>query len=203
MFLRSIDTVALLFLILLFPIPFFWLLIHAVIGFWRRFGRRAFWVALPVWVVSGALLVVGRHRIFAERFHRPAWTWIAGAGLLFLGFWLERQTHQAFGLRRLVGLPELQPGHPSSGVVRSGVYRYLRHPRYLQYMSTLLAFAFLTGAAGYFLLAILSVLLYQVVARLEERELRALYGNAYEDYARHVPRFLPRLARKREPQTSP
>ena len=34
-----------------------------------------------------------------------------------------------------------------------------------------------------------------VVVRLEEHELRERFGQAYEDYARGVPRFAPRLGR--------
>jgi len=46
---------------------------------------------------------------------------------------------------------------------------------------------------GIFLLAILTILLYLIVAPLEERQLREHYGSEYEGYARAVPRFLPRL----------
>jgi len=62
-------------------------------------------------------------------------------------------------------------------------------------------FAVLTGAKGFFLLAILTILLYQVVAPLEERELREHYGAQYERYARAVPRFVPRLSWKSTPRT--
>jgi len=201
LFLRAVDLLALILLMAIFPIPFFWFLVHPAIGFWRRVGTRSYWIALPVWGVLGLLLVAERHWVFAGRIPRSAWSWAVGAALCFLVVWLERQVARELGLRRLIGLPELKPSHPSSALIRSGVYRYVRHPRYLEYLAALLAFAAYTGSAGYFSLAILSVLLYQVVAPLEERELRARYGKAYEDYAREVPRFLPRLVRRREPQT--
>ena len=35
-----------------------------------------------------------------------------------------------------------------------------------------------------------------VVIRFEERELRALFGEQYEAYAKAVPRFIPSLRRK-------
>ncbi|MBZ5566049.1 MAG: hypothetical protein LAP13_26980 [Acidobacteriia bacterium] len=68
-------------------------------------------------------------------------------------------------------------------------------------MLTLLSMALLTGARGIFLLAILSILLYQVVAPLEERELLDQYGPPYAAYRESVPRFLPRLWRKTPFQT--
>ncbi|MBZ5516232.1 MAG: hypothetical protein LAN62_15550 [Acidobacteriia bacterium] len=45
------------------------------------------------------------------------------------------------------------------------------------------------------MLAILTVLMYLIVAPLEERELGQQYGREYETYRREVPRFLPRLRR--------
>jgi protein-S-isoprenylcysteine O-methyltransferase Ste14 len=86
-------------------------------------------------------------------------------------------------------------------VVSSGIYRYVRHPRYLEYMLTFLGLAFLTGAAGIFVLAIATILLYLVVAPLEERELREAFGPHYDAYAREVPRFIPRLRPTIKPPT--
>jgi hypothetical protein len=42
------DEFALAWLILTSRVPFFWLLIHPAVYFWRWVGSRAFWVALPV-----------------------------------------------------------------------------------------------------------------------------------------------------------
>ena len=103
--------------------------------------------------------------------------------------------HRDFGLRRLAGLPEMNPGRYPEGMVKSGIYSWVRHPRYLEYMLSFFGLGLLTGATGIFLLAIVTVLLYLIVTPLEERELREHYGEGYEAYARAVPRFLPRLRR--------
>lgn len=200
LFLQAIDNLALFLLIAIFPIPFFWFVIHPAIDFWRRAGIRWYFIALPVWGGFGILLSSERQWVFAGRIPRSAWMWAVGAALLLFVIWLEMKRRRTFSHQVLLGIPELTPGHPAGGLVRSGVYAYVRHPRYLQCMMTLFAFAALTGSAGYFSLAVLTVLLYQIVAPLEERELRARYGKAYEDYAREVPRFLPRLGRRRDPQ---
>jgi protein-S-isoprenylcysteine O-methyltransferase Ste14 len=70
----------------------------------------------------------------------------------------------------------MNPGRCPGGVVRSGICAHLRHPRYLEYMLSLLGLAFLAGAVGIFLLAIVSILLYHIVAPLQELELREQYG---------------------------
>ena len=192
---KSIDVIALLYAMAYFPAPLFWLVIHGGIHFWRRFGNRSFWVALPLWIASGTSLFLARHWLLAGRFHRNALTWTAGLALIAAGLALGRLVHRDFGLRRLAGLPEMNPGRYPEGMVKSGIYSWVRHPRYLEYMLSFFGLGLLTGATGIFLLAIVTVLLYLIVTPLEERELREHYGEGYEAYARAVPRFLPRLRR--------
>jgi protein-S-isoprenylcysteine O-methyltransferase Ste14 len=202
-FLRGVDYLALFFLLLVLWIPFYWFVIHPGIRFWRRVGNRAFWIAVPVWWGFAAALILSRHWLFAHRLERNALTWGAGALLFITAVWLEGQTRHTFGFRRLVGLPELHPEHRLSGVVRTGVYARVRHPRYLAYMLMVGSMALLTGAPAIFLLAILNVLLYHILAPLEERELLDQYGLSYDVYRRSVPRFVPRLGRGPEAQNSP
>ena len=201
-FLQLIDDVALIYLVLLLWIPFYWLVFHAAIRFWRRVGNRAFAVVLPVWLIFAAGIFIGRHALFARRLERSPLTWVVGGVIFFVASWLDVQTRHAFGWRRLVGLPELNPEHRLCGVIRTGVYGRIRHPRYLLYMLMILSMAFLTGAEAIFLLAFLSILLYQVVAPLEERKLLDQYGPQYDDYRRSVPRFVPHLRRTPETRIS-
>jgi protein-S-isoprenylcysteine O-methyltransferase Ste14 len=202
LFLHIVDFVAVFYLILLLWIPFFWFVFHPAIGFWRRVGNRAFWVALPVWLIFAACILVARHRLFAMRIERNELTWAAGALLFVLANWLDTQTRHTFGWRRLAGLAEINPQHRLCGVVRSGVYGRVRHPRYLLYMLMILSMAFLTGAVAIFLLAILNILLYQILAPLEERELLDQYGPQYEAYRQSVPRFVPHFGRTPEARIS-
>jgi protein-S-isoprenylcysteine O-methyltransferase Ste14 len=195
LFLRLVDLVALFYLVMLLWIPFYWFVFHPGIRFWRRVGNRAFWVALPVWLIFALGIIIGRHQIFQRRWERSPLTWFVGGVLFIVASWLDVQTRNTFGWRRLVGLAELNPQHRLSGVVRTGVYGHVRHPRYLLYMLMILGMAFLTGAQLIFLLAFLNILLYQVLAPFEERELLDQYGPQYEEYRRSVPRFLPHLRR--------
>lgn len=190
---KLLDAVALGYALLFFPAPIFWLIFHPAIRFWRRFGRRAFWVALPVWVVCDAALILLRHHLLAVRVERNALTWTLGTALILAALWIGRRVFREFGWRRLSGLPEILRERDKGSVVSSGIYSRVRHPRYLEYMLTFLGLAFLTGAAGIFVLAFATILLYLIVAPLEERELREAFGPAYEAYAREVPRFIPRL----------
>ena len=191
-----LDVAAFLYALAFFPAPFFWLLIHPAIEFWRRKGNRAYWVALPAWAGMGWALYLVRAPLFAHRLDRGALTWVLGCSVLALVAWLDRQVFREFSVRRLIGLPEFHPERGGDEVVRAGIYAHLRHPRYLGYILTFFGLGLLTGALGIFALAIVTVLMYVIVAPFEERELRKRYGAAYDAYAREVPRFIPRLRRK-------
>ncbi len=197
---KGVDALALGFALLLAPGPFFWLIVHPGIRFWRRFGNRAFWVALPLWLMFGAALAEWRGWLFGARLPRNLFTWILGAGLIALALVMERAVRREFSLRRVVGLPEMHPERPERALVRTGIYGRVRHPRYVVYMLIFWGLALLTGGEGFFLLAILQVLMYLIVAPLEEKELRDRFGGDYEAYARAVPRFLPHLRRPSQPE---
>ena len=199
-FLHFIDFLAIFYLVLLLWIPFFWFVFHPAIRYWRSVGNGALWSALPLWLTFALVIIAARHDILSRRIERNALTWALGTVLFVVANWLDSQTRRTFGWKRLVGLAELNPQHRLSGIVRTGVYGRVRHPRYLLYMLMVLSMAFLTGARPIFLLAFLNILLYQVLAPFEERELLDQYGPQYEDYQRSVPRFLPRL--KRTPAAS-
>ena len=150
---------------------------------------------MPRWVVFAAALLVERHRIFIRRIERNATTTVAEALLALFGMRLGHRVHRQLGLERLGGLPEVNPARCAGGVASRGLYARVRHPRYLPFMTNLLGFPFLTGGAGIFALAFVTILMYLIVAPLEERELHEHYGAEYEHYARRVPRFLPHLRR--------
>jgi protein-S-isoprenylcysteine O-methyltransferase Ste14 len=197
------DAIALLYSLLIFPAPIYWLAIHPAIHFWRRQGNRSFWIALPIWIGTGSALILLRRGVLAARQEQHLWMILPGLLLVGVAAWLDRATRRDFGIRRLVGIPEMNPFDPQAQVVSQGIYSRLRHPRYVQYCLTFWGLAFLTCRAWVFLLAILTVLLYLIVAPLEERELQEQYGEAYEKYAQQVPRFIPRLRRRNDPQVAP
>ena len=63
-----IDGLAFAYILAVVPVPLFWLVFHGGIGFWRRWGTRSYWVALPVWVSTGVALWQLRPWMFAEAF---------------------------------------------------------------------------------------------------------------------------------------
>lgn len=74
----------------------------------------------------------------------------------------------------------------------TGLYARVRHPQYVGFVAVLLGF--LVQWPTILTLAMFPVLvwMYARLARIEEREVRARFGAAYDAYAAQVPRFLPR-----------
>lgn len=84
-----------------------------------------------------------------------------------------------------------RPWRPDSALVVDGIYRRTRNPMYLGMALLYAAIALGLNAAGPLLLlpAVLAVIRWQVIAR-EEAYLGRLFGPAYADYCRQVPRWV-------------
>jgi len=80
-------------------------------------------------------------------------------------------------------------------LARSGPYDYVRHPQYVGFVLVLLGL--LVQWPTLLTLAMFPVLLlmYARLAKQEEREVRAQFGEEYDRYAANVPAFIPRWAR--------
>ncbi|MFM9938734.1 MAG: methyltransferase family protein [Hyphomicrobiaceae bacterium] len=77
----------------------------------------------------------------------------------------------------------------------TGPYSYVRHPQYVGFI--LVMFGFLLQWPTLLTLAMFPVLVWMYVrlARSEEQDAIAEFGESYRQYARSVPAFLPRLSR--------
>jgi protein-S-isoprenylcysteine O-methyltransferase Ste14 len=77
----------------------------------------------------------------------------------------------------------------------TGPYSYVRHPQYVGFV--LIMFGFLLQWPTILTLAMFPVLVWMYVrlARHEEREALATFGEAYANYAARVPAFIPHLSR--------
>ena len=77
----------------------------------------------------------------------------------------------------------------------TGPYSYVRHPQYVGFILVMLGF--LVQWPTLLTLAMFPILVFMYVklARAEERETLASFGDAYRDYAAKVPAFIPRLGR--------
>jgi len=85
--------------------------------------------------------------------------------------------------------------HKQQVLTMTGPYAHTRNPLYLG--SAILALGVAVAANSWIAAAILLVyfaIVYSVVMRREEQELRQHHGAAFDEYARTVPLFLPRFS---------
>ncbi len=93
-----------------------------------------------------------------------------------------------------VGWAALYEAQKRQALATTGIYAHIRHPQYDGFV--LVMFGFLLQWPTLLTLAMFPVLvvMYWRLAKAEEREAIARFGNAYRDYMRRVPAFFPRLA---------
>lgn len=74
-----------------------------------------------------------------------------------------------------------------------GPYAYVRHPQYVAFIAIMFGFLLQWPTLVTLVMFPILVTVYVRLARREEREVRAEFGNAWEAYARQTPAFIPRL----------
>ena len=96
----------------------------------------------------------------------------------------------------LVGLPELSSRPEASVLLDEGIYGRIRHPRYVDVVLGVLAFALFTNYLAVYVMWVLALPVIWLLTVIEERELLGRFGERYADYRLRVPRFIPRLQNK-------
>lgn len=119
--------------------------------------------------------------------------------LIGAGFWLIaiswRVLHEAQTLHR-----------GAEGLATTGPYSYVRHPQYVGFILVMLGFLVQWPTLLTLVMFPVLTVMYVRLARSEEREAIAEFGEAYIKYAAEVPAFIPKLGnwsvrfRKSNPQ---
>lgn len=120
----------------------------------------------------------------------PPWLSLAGGLVLLAGLGMFVLTLRLF-VR--TGKGTLAPWDPTRRLVTSGPYAYVRNPMISTVLCTLVGEALLFASRPIGIWAALFFLinnLYFVLS--EEPGLRKRFGAEYEDYRKHVPRWIPR-----------
>jgi len=109
---------------------------------------------------------------------------IAGVALLATCIWEFARS----------GRGTLSPADPPRELVVRGLYRYVRNPMYLSVTAIVMGEVLLTRSRALFAYwAVWFVAVNLFVVGYEEPTLRRQFGSSYEDYVRHVGRWLPRF----------
>jgi protein-S-isoprenylcysteine O-methyltransferase Ste14 len=183
---------ALILTITLPPLFLYWLIIHPFVNFWRGKGiGLTYGVILSIIAAGMVGLFSIRHYLLAMDFG-TSYTLI-GLGLvcLTLSGLMRYALQKHFTVKALLGLPEIAPDQYPRQLITQGIYSRMRHPRYVQFLIALVGYALIANYLAAYLVTALWFPGIYVIVLLEERELRAHFGAAYDEYCRKVARFLP------------
>lgn len=124
--------------------------------------------------------------------------WLAGLVFAAAGLTLMIWTMRLFAVAGGGGTPA--PWDPIKNFIALGPYRYVRNPMLIGANLVLVAEALLLQSIPIFLWMITFVILNTIYfALLEEPQLEKRFGDAYRDYKRNVPRWIPSLSPYRGP----
>jgi protein-S-isoprenylcysteine O-methyltransferase Ste14 len=116
---------------------------------------------------------------------------VIGGLFLFSGFGLAFRTMRIF---HNIGKGTAAPWDPPQRLVVAGPYRHVRNPMLSSVFMMLAAEALLLHSWAIFLLLVVFILGNMLYFPLvEEKSLERRFGDAYREYKRNVPRWLPRL----------
>ena len=193
-----LDTVRYVFAYLTVgSMPFalgYWYAIHPLVDFWRRLGPvRTYTVMVGLMILNLGAAWVWRGPLFAVRYEVGPVHWFVAGAFYVTAVMIEIRCRRHLKFRTLAGMPELAPASTPSMLLQEGIYARVRHPRYLAVaFGTLAAAVFCNYLSVWIVTALTFPGLYGIVL-LEESELRERLGEAYVEYSRRVPRFIPRF----------
>ena len=81
----------------------------------------------------------------------------------------------------------------SRGVIRKGVFRFVRHPIYLSEIIMYSGFLTLNISLAAAFILVIAIFFLHYISRYEERLLLAKFGDEYRRYMKEVPMWFPRL----------
>jgi len=142
------------------------------------------------WVFAQMLLLAALAIIAPWRREHwpPALSFGLGAVLMLYAAWAGLSGVRHLGRNR-TPLPEPRAG---GELVTTGIYARLRHPLNASMMAMGFGWALLWSSPAGLALALALTLFLHAKTRLEEKFLRTRFAG-YADYARNVPRYLPRF----------
>jgi protein-S-isoprenylcysteine O-methyltransferase Ste14 len=185
--------VALVLVVSLPPLFLYWILIHPLVDFWRRQGLAKTYAIVLTIILFGMLSIFSiRHALLTVDWGTNYWLIALGIICLVFAGKMRRALHQHLSIKTMLGLPEIAPEHHPRRLITAGIYNQLQHPRYVQLLIALIGYALIANYPAAYCAVALWVLGIDVIARLEEKEMRAHFGAEYEEYSRQVPRFIPK-----------
>lgn len=182
-----IEPILTILIVFAAPLPWWMIVVHLV----KRKSSKIFGVfaylsvAVP-WLILGLIAFLNQDLIFGDQFETSFVLQGVAVLCMICAVVIDWQVITKLGFKRLVCVSELEG---KGKLVTTGVYRYARHPRYVEFPLWAFGFGLLLGY--YFLLWFgfyLFISLW-IESYFEEAELVERFGDAYRQYQKKVRRF--------------
>ena len=142
-----------------------------ILGFWLLFGTLAHWGWLDIRLVPDV----------------PA-MWVSGLVLTAIGVGISIWARLSLG-SNWSGMVTLKKDHE---LVRTGLYRWIRHPIYTGILLGMVGSAMIRGHLRGWMGILVVLAAFYFKARREERFLREEFGAGFEEHSKRTGMFLPK-----------
>ncbi len=177
----------------------YWLLIHPLIKFWRSKGVRLTYTVILTLIAIGMIgLFSIRQELLATDFGTSYLLLVVGILCLVLAGAMRFAIQRHLTIKILLGLPEIAPDRYPRALITDGIYARVRHPRYVQLLIALVGYALIANHLASYVVVALWLPAIHVIVALEEKELIEHFGESYANYCLRVPKFIPRIRRRRQ-----
>ncbi len=182
-----IEIILALLMLLYAPIPWITILAHVMVSNKKKVSIAFITlIAIISWIILSYFTYTYFHIIFIQRFNNVLLK-VFGIVILLAAFIIESQSRKQLGTSRILGSSEFKK--KEGKLVTSGVYKFARHPRYVEHPLLFLGFGLIFG---YYILLWFSLYLFlsfSITAYFEEKELLKRFGKAYSEYKKRTPAF--------------
>lgn len=171
------------------PLPIFWIVLHRNIAHFRKHKKHALYMKVGM-LAFAAVFAAFNLRELASATGTDMITKAAGTVLFIGSIYLTYKTTKLMGRDMLMGVAELKN---NKKLLDKGLYKFIRHPRYLNVFIFLFGVFLMTGMLSIFYIFIYSVVMFHFVTVEEERELEKRLPKTYKRYKKITGRFLPKM----------
>lgn len=164
------------------PLPFWLMLIHVLPVNLKKVG----YFSAPVfWLIFGYVFFA--FDVFGNKLLTgPIWI-VFGLFCLVLAIAIDWSVMRTLGLHRIACVAEIK--NKKSGLVTNGIYRFARHPRYVEYALISLGLGLVYGYVFLLWFSLYLLVGFYVNTFLEEKELVQRFGSEYKQYQKKTRRF--------------
>lgn len=175
-------------------IPLIWIPVHFATTFFKKLGLFTYIMPLITWLPWAYLIYQNQIFLLNFKINLPVVLNIVGFPFSIFGLLLHIWTARLFGLRGIIGLPEIST-RIKENVVTGGPFSIVRHPTYLAHTLIFSGVFLITGVIAIGIITALDLIIINTtIIPLEEKELLSRFGKDkdYELYKKKVPsRFFP------------